>query len=103
MSSEFERSPEGRALAELALTRLMHHLGPRRHDLVLIGGLVPGILTSDGGPTHVGTTDVDLAVEIGLVSDDLDFGWLEAALASSGFEIDPDDRSGWRWRSWFPG
>jgi hypothetical protein len=61
------------------------------------------MLTFDAGPEHVGTTDVDLAVEIGLVSDDLGFGWLEAALAASSFEVDSDDRSGWRWRSMVSG
>jgi hypothetical protein len=95
-----ERSPYSRRIAEKALLTLVQSLGGYDLPLVVLGGLVPEVLT--GGqeppvPQHLGTTDVDVHIDLEL---DLaiDLGPLEAALLQAGFEPDPTNLEGWRWR-----
>lgn len=94
-----ERSQFARRLAEKALLGLMEAL--RDHDLPLIvlGGLVPEVLTSGQEPPvpeHLGTTDID--IHLGLsVSHEVDLGPLERALGAISFSPDPKI-DGWRWR-----
>jgi hypothetical protein len=105
LASDFaaERSPEARALAEEALLRLLVALEGQHADvlvLVVLGGLVPEILTrgqADGVPRHLGTTDVDIHVSF-VTELDRDLSSLEAALEDAGFEPDPRHADGWRWR-----
>ncbi len=97
--SEPERSPEARALAEEALLRLLVALEGEDVELVVLGGLVPEILTRGQGeavPTHLGTTDVDIHISFG-VDADRDLSSLEHALQAIGAESDPKI-DGWRWR-----
>lgn len=91
------RSRSARALAEVAYASLLREVGHRRSDLLLIGGLVPEHLVASDEP-HQGTNDVDVLIDIGLVYDreDLDFGWLERALATAGF-VTATPNTGWRW------
>jgi hypothetical protein len=101
LASDFEpeRSPEARALAEQALFRLLVALEGSDVGLVVLGGLVPEILTRGQAeliPTHLGTTDVDIHVSFG-VDSDRDLGSLEHALETIGAEPDPKI-DGWRWR-----
>lgn len=93
-----QRSRETRARAELALVRLLHALGDEDIFLVVLGGLVPEALTSDGilVPEHLGTTDVDVLL-ITHVDLDADLGRVERALECLDFKPDPDE-AGWRWR-----
>lgn len=101
MTSDFaaQRSPEARALAEEALLRLLAALRGHEVHLVVLGGLVPEILTrrqSHAVPRHLGTVDVDLHVSFG-VDPDQDLSSLERALEKIGAE--PDSKiDGWRWR-----
>jgi hypothetical protein len=44
----------------LELTRL---LGEYRDEIVLVGGWVPALLMTEGGATHIGSVDVDLALD----------------------------------------
>lgn len=105
MASDFaaERSPEARALAEEALLRLLVALERRHADvvvLVVLGGLVPEILTrgqAESVPMHLGTSDVDIHVSL-MTDPDRDISSLEAALEGAGFEPDPRQAGGWRWR-----
>ena len=95
---ELERSPEARELAENALVRLLDALGERELDLVVLGGLVPELLTGQQGdetPAHLGTTDIDIHVT--LVTDpENDLSELETALET--IEAKPDPKiDGWRW------
>lgn len=101
MASDFEteRSPEARSLAEQTLLRLLVALEGNEVELVVLGGLVPEILTRGQVeliPTHLGTTDVDIHVSFG-VDADRDLGSLEHALETVGAEPDPKI-DGWRWR-----
>ena len=46
---------------------LLRHLGFAANHAVLIGGLVPGLLVLDPGPSrpvHVGTTDIDICLSV---------------------------------------
>jgi len=92
------RSRESRARAELALVRLLHALGDEDIFMVVLGGLVPEVLASDGVlvPEHLGTTDVDVLL-ITHVDLDADPGRVELALERLDFKPDPAE-DGWRWR-----
>ena len=95
---EPERSPEARALAEEALLRLLVALEGEDVELVVLGGLVPEILTRGQAstiPTHLGTTDVDIHISFG-VEADRDLSALEHALEAIGAEPEPKT-DGWRW------
>jgi hypothetical protein len=46
----------------MVLLELVRILGEYRDDLVLVGGWVPELLFSHASPRHVGSTDVDLAL-----------------------------------------
>ena len=95
---ELERSPEARELAEDALVRLLDALEGHELDLIVLGGLVPELLTRGQGaetPGHLGTTDID--IHISFVADTKsNLGALEAALEA--IEAEPDPKiDGWRW------
>jgi hypothetical protein len=92
-----ERSPQARARAERALVALIHHLGDDDIPLVVLGGLLPEILTEGqlAAPTHLGTTDVDMVVAAHL-NPGGDLAKLECALDQIEFECDRLQR-GWRW------
>jgi hypothetical protein len=97
--SDEPRSAETRARAESALVRLLHELGDDEPFLVVLGGLVPEVLTRDEQgviPEHLGTTDVDVLL-ITHVEPDADLGVVERALERLEFEPEPD-QDGWRWR-----
>lgn len=63
MRDEPPRTRVARAAAELALVRIVHHYG-RRPEFVLLGGLVPDLLCSGATHLHVGTTDIDVQVDL---------------------------------------
>jgi hypothetical protein len=95
---ELERSPEARRLAEDALFRLLDALEGHELSLVVLGGLVPELLTGGQGediPTHLGTTDIDIHISF-VAGAESDLSALETALEAIGAEPDPkiDD---WRW------
>jgi len=61
--TEEQRPSESRARTETALVRLLHELGDDGPVLIVLGGLVPAVLTRDPAgvvPDHLGTTDVDV-------------------------------------------
>lgn len=94
-----ERSRETRARAETALVRLLHELRDDEPFLIVLGGLVPDVLTRDATgvvPEHLGTTDVDVLL-ITHVEPNLDLGAVERALERLDFDPDPS-QDGWRWR-----
>lgn len=65
-----ERSAEARAVAELALIRLLTGSAPTSELLIVLGGLVPPTLTSTvpTAPAHLDTTDVDVLPAESLVT-----------------------------------
>ena len=99
MASDQDRSPYARVLAEEALVRFALALGPRIGNVVIIGGLNPSFLTAQPPVPHLGTTDVDVLLEVGFVfdRDEMDFAWLETGLQSAGFEPNPTGVQPWRW------
>lgn len=93
---ELKRSREARALAEQALVRLLHNLDGDAVEIVVLGGLVPEILTQGQdppAPTHLGTTDVDLLLVTHLAVGG-SLGSVEESLEAMGFA----PVNGWRWR-----
>lgn len=95
---ELERSPEARELAEDALFQLLDALEGHDLSLVVLGGLVPELLTGGQGdeiPAHLGTTDIDIHISF-LADPEGDLSALETALESIDAEPDPKI-DGWRW------
>jgi len=98
---EPRRSREARARAETALVRVLWHLTGTTARPIVLGGLVPDILV--GGvepapPPHLGTTDVDVFVRLGVEEDDSTLLAMERALRAAGFAPDGRPMGGWRWR-----
>jgi hypothetical protein len=91
------RSAETRARAERALVLLVHEIGDEEVPLIVLGGLVPEVLTRDEDaviPQHLGTTDVDVLLITHLDADS-NLGTVERALKR--LEFKPDGEA-WRWR-----
>ena len=95
------RSREARARAETALVRVLWHLSGTTVRPIVLGGLVPDVLV-DGvepaPPPHLGTTDVDVYIELGVASDDATLVAIEGALRAAKFAPDGRRTGGWRWR-----
>lgn len=95
---EEERSRAARARAERALCTLAAHIADDEVPLIVLGGLMPEILTRgrETGPQHLGTSDVDLLLVAHLEHAE-GFARIEAALEAAGFRAGRGD-NGWRWR-----
>lgn len=89
------RSRRARHLAETALVRLVDAYGSVP-EFVLLGGLVPDLLCSRSSTAHIGTTDVDLQVNLEVANGSVNASRLEGALRATGFVV--DDERAWRWR-----
>ena len=93
-----ERSRAARKRAEGALVALLNELGEFDPPLIVLGGLVPDLLTRDQdvpAPQHLGTTDVDILIDFQVAADQ-DLGPIEDALEKLGFSPAPGV-AGWRW------
>ena len=55
--------------ARSVMLELVRLLGEYRDDMVIIGGWVPNILLPAAGTKHIGSTDVDLAVNHRKITD----------------------------------
>jgi len=89
------RSRQARELAERALVRFVHAYG-ELPKLVLLGGLVPDLLCSAAARQHVGTTDVDVQLDLEIQGGSVNASRLEYALQHAGFT--PDAKRVWRWK-----
>lgn len=89
------RSRQARQLAERALVRLVAAYG-EIPEFVLLGGLVPDLLCSQAADRHVGTTDVDVQVDLEIQGGSVKAVRLERALREADFI--PDRERVWRWR-----
>ena len=75
---------------ERALVTLIGDVGPWRQRLVLVGGLAPRYIVGSlppGASPHVGTTDVDLVVQLAVDEEFETYRKLAANLRRSGFEL----------------
>jgi len=73
---------------ERALVTLIGDIGPWRERLVLVGGLAPRYIVGSlppGAKPHVGTTDVDLVVQLAVDKDFETYARLATNLRRSGF------------------
>jgi len=84
------------------LLRLIGALKDHDVPIVVLGGLVPEVLTRDQeppAPQHLGTTDVDIHLGLGLqIEAEQNLGQLEAALTAADFGPD-ETKEGWRWET----
>ncbi len=62
VNSRADYSQQATRAAYMVMLELVHILGEYRNDIVLVGGWVPELLFSKAQPRHIGSTDVDLAV-----------------------------------------
>ena len=89
------RNRRARNLAERALVRLIATYG-EIPEFVLLGGLVPDLLCRGAANRHIGTTDVDVQVDLEIQGGSVNAARLEAALREARFV--PDGERVWRWR-----
>ena len=84
-----DRTSVGAALAERALAKLATAAGEHADELLVLGGLTPPLLVRNAPVPHLGTTDIDILVEVALPYEEddegTDYAWLERALHDSGF------------------
>jgi hypothetical protein len=85
-------------LAEATVVTLVHELGDFDAPMILLGGLVPEILTCGQTPPvphHLGTNDADILLDF-QVAPGIDLSPVERCLHRLGFA--PEGiTSGWRW------
>lgn len=93
--SEPQRSRRARALAEAALVRIVSAYG-ETPEFVVLGGLVPDLLCSQAPRQHVGTTDVDVQVDLEIQAGTGNAARLEQALRTARFT--PSGQHVWRWQ-----
>jgi hypothetical protein len=89
------RSRHARELAERGLVRLVAAYGDVP-EFVLLGGLVPDLLCGNAARRHVGTTDVDVQVDLEIQGGSVNASRLEHALEQARFT--PDTSRVWRWK-----
>lgn len=63
MVTRSDYTPDSVVAARSVLVELTHLLGEYRDDIVVIGGWVPMLLLGASGADHVGTLDLDLALD----------------------------------------
>jgi hypothetical protein len=93
--SEPQRSRRARALAEAALVRIVTAYG-ETPEFVVLGGLVPDLLCSKALRQHVGTTDIDVQVDLEIQAGARNAARLERALQRAQFT--PSGQYVWRWQ-----
>ena len=90
---------------ERVLVTLLRGLGPWKNSLCLVGGLTPRYLVPAGPPEvppHAGTLDVDIVVDLQILTDTESYRTLEENLRHMGFERAENDKGqkvSWRWQT----
>ncbi|SEH15058.1 hypothetical protein SAMN05428974_1341 [Sphingopyxis sp. YR583] len=90
---------------ERVLVTLLRHLGPWRESVFLVGGLTPRYLIEARPPevpAHAGTADVDVVVDIAMLTDTEAYRTLEANLREMNFHraVNEDGiKQSWRWQT----
>lgn len=90
---------------ERVLVTLLRKLGPWKKSICLVGGLTPRYLVSrrpPDVPPHAGTSDVDVVVELEILSDTKAYKTLEENLNGMGFRQVMKEKtytaSKWQWK-----
>jgi hypothetical protein len=88
-------SPIHTEFCERTLVTLLRGLGPWKTSIYLIGGLVPRYLfarnVDEGNVAHIGTTDVDIVLNLEVMADIEAYNRLEENLKKMGFERGRND------------
>lgn len=90
---------------ERVLVTLLRGLGPWKDSVYLIGGLTPRYLVKARPPVvpaHAGTLDVDIVIDLQILTDTQAYHTLEDNLRKMGFERAENDRQqklSWRWQT----
>lgn len=90
---------------ERVLVTLLRGLGPWGQSIFLVGGLTPRYLVPQEppiDPAHAGTLDVDVVVDLQILTDTNAYETLEHNLHRLGFERGSNDdgtRVSWRWQT----
>ncbi len=74
--------------ARSVLLELVHLLGEYRDEIVVVGGWVPQLILPQGVPPHVGSIDVDLALNHRRLQDP-GYASIQALLSRRGYRQDP--------------
>lgn len=88
---------------ERILVTLLRTLGPWKDSIFLVGGLTPRYLVKARPPevpAHAGTADVDVVVDLAILSDTDAYRTLEENLRNMGFQQAANERGvrqAWRW------
>lgn len=87
---------------EVALVLLLQAFGSLKPTLRLIGGLVPRYLTPEAPPdvpAHVGTTDIDIVLDVAMVEAGEGYRTLRDQLKATGFarHVKNGNPSSWQW------
>ena len=90
---------------ERVLVTLLRGLGPWKDSVFLVGGLAPRYLVTARPPKvpkHAGTGDVDIVVDVGILTTTEAYSTLEENLKAMNFERAENDKGAkqsWRWRA----
>ncbi len=90
---------------ERVLVTLLRGLGPWKDSVFLVGGLAPRYLVTARPPTvpaHAGTGDVDIVVDVGILTNTDAYSTLEENLKAMKFERAENDKGAnqsWRWQT----
>ncbi|MBP0633190.1 hypothetical protein [Cupriavidus sp. AcVe19-1a] len=96
--------PDVTAACESTLLTLLSAFGSLKGTLRLVGGLVPRYLTPEAPPdvpSHAGTSDVDVVLNLAVIADGDGYSSLAEQLAARGFErytTASGARSSWQWK-----
>ena len=86
VKSRADYPPDAVAAAKSVMVELVHILGEYRDDMVVVGGWVPPLLMPDS-EGHVGSTDVDLALNHLAETDEV-YARISVILLERGYERD---------------
>jgi hypothetical protein len=90
---------------ERVLVTLLRGLGPWKESVYLVGGLTPRYLVASRPPVvpaHAGTLDVDIVVDLQVLTDTDAYHTLENNLTRMGFERAENEKQqklSWRWQA----
>lgn len=91
--------------AERVLVTLLRGFGPWKDTVFLVGGLTPRYLVAARPPKvpqHAGTGDVDVVVDVAILTDTEAYSTLEENLHAMGFERGTNENGvkvSWRWEA----